>query len=26
VAFLYKPCKKETLLEAIDSALNHKVR
>ena len=25
VAFLYKPCKKETLLEAIDSALNHKV-
>jgi hypothetical protein len=24
VAFLYKPCKKETLLEAIDSALNHK--
>jgi hypothetical protein len=25
VAFLYKPCKKETLLEAIDSGLNHKV-
>jgi FixJ family two-component response regulator len=25
VAFLYKPCKKETLLEAINSALNHKV-
>lgn len=25
VAFLYKPCKKETLLEAIDSALNRKV-
>jgi hypothetical protein len=25
VAFLYKPCKRETLLEAIDSALNHKV-
>src|SRR6266545_701894 len=25
VAFLYKPCRKETLLEAIDSALNHKV-
>jgi hypothetical protein len=25
VAFLYKPCKKETLLGAIDSALNHKV-
>ena len=25
VAFLYKPCRKEALLEAIDSALNHKV-
>ena len=25
VAFLYKPCRKETLLEAINSALNHKV-
>jgi FixJ family two-component response regulator len=25
VAFLYKPCRKETLLEAIHSALNHKV-
>ena len=25
VAFLYKPCKKETLLEAINSALNRKV-
>jgi FixJ family two-component response regulator len=26
VGFLYKPCRKEALLEAIDSALNHKVR
>jgi FixJ family two-component response regulator len=25
VAFLYKPCKKETLLDAIDSALNRQV-
>jgi FixJ family two-component response regulator len=25
VAFLYKPCRKETLLEAIDSALNRNV-
>src|SRR5712675_61949 len=25
VAFLYKPCRKEVLLEAIDSALKHKV-
>src|SRR5438477_13192503 len=25
VAFLYKPCRKEVLLEAIDSALNRKV-
>ena len=25
VAFLYKPCRKEALLEAIDSALNHQV-
>jgi FixJ family two-component response regulator len=24
VAFLYKPCREEALLEAIDSALNHK--
>jgi FixJ family two-component response regulator len=23
VAFLYKPCREETLLQAIDSALNH---